>query len=85
MTEEQPSPPRTIDKETVLLAFESAISSLLGMRQLLDLLLPDGVSWVVPEPGECPHVNRAPSDPTFCLDCEREVGVSSGFSGGDSA
>lgn len=75
-------PARSIDKGAILLAFDSAISSLLGMRQFLDMLIPDGLEITVPEQTGCRHENRAPSDPTFCLDCEESVGVSSGFTGG---
>lgn len=72
--------PAEIDKETVLLAFDSAIASLMGMRTLLDTILPEGFVVTVPEQGACPHRNRAPSDQSFCLDCEQHIGVSGGFS-----
>lgn len=75
--DEIPAPPSqhpaVLDKETVLLAFDSAIASLMGMRQLIDVVVPDGFQIVIPEPGACPHKNRAPSMPSFCLDCEQEV------------
>lgn len=75
-------PDESVSKDDILLVFDSAISTLMSMRMLLDRLIPDQAVILGAEPGVCPHVNRAPSDPAFCLDCEQEVGVSSGFSGG---
>ena len=77
--------PETFTKDEILLAFDSAMASLMTARLLLDRIIPDGAGFIVPEQGKCAHVNRAPSDPDFCLDCETEVGVSSGFSGGDES
>jgi hypothetical protein len=74
---ERPAPaPMELDKETLLLAFDSAIASLMGMRHLVMAVVPDGMVVTVPEQTECLHKNRAPSYPAFCLDCEQEVGVS---------
>lgn len=72
-----------VSKDEILLTFDSAIGTLMSMRTLLDKIIPDGTSLKVEDPGgECRHVHRAPSDENFCLDCEQEVGVSSGFGGG---
>lgn len=75
-----------VAKDEILLAFDSAISSLMGMRMLIDKLIPDDVELVgAPDEG-CRHENRAPSDPSFCLDCEQTVlGASGGFTGGDGS
>lgn len=87
MSDQVPEGAKEIDKEMILLAFDSATSSLIAMRTLLDMLIPDGVTWIITEDdGSCPHANRAPSDASFCLDCEQTVGgVSEGFTGGESA
>lgn len=74
-----------IDKASIILAVESAIGSLMGLRLLLDTLIPDGAVWQVGVEQGCKHANRAPSDASFCLDCETEVGVSAGFTGGDGS
>lgn len=75
-----------VSKDDIMIAFDSAIGSLMGMRMLLDKILPDGVELVAQEEGACRHENRAPSDPSFCLDCEQTVpGASAGFTGGDGS
>ena len=78
-------PPEGVTKDDILLAFDSSIGVLMGMRTLLDKIIPDGAVILEQEEGVCRHLNRAPSDPSFCLDCEQEVGVSSGFGGGDGS
>lgn len=75
----------SVTKDDILLAFDSAIGALMGMRRLLDVIIPEGTVILVPEEGACRHEHRAPSDPAFCLDCEQEVGVSAGFTGGDDS
>lgn len=74
-----------IDKASIILAIESAVGSLMGLRLLMDTLIPDGAVWQVGAEQGCAHEHRAPSDPSFCLDCEEEVGVSAGFTGGDGS
>jgi hypothetical protein len=78
-------PPEGVHKDDILLAFDSAISTLMGMRMLLDRIIPNGAVLLEQEEGVCRHEHRAPSDPGFCLDCEQEVGVSSGFTGGEGS
>ncbi|AYD87358.1 hypothetical protein SEA_VALENTINIPUFF_62 [Microbacterium phage ValentiniPuff] len=74
-----------LTKDEILLAFDSAVGVLMSMRTLIDRgMLSTDVIYAM-APGACRHANRAPSDPSFCLDCEQEVGVSAGFTGGDGS
>lgn len=79
---EQPSPPVVLTKDELLLILDSTMASIASARMFIAKNMPaNAVILDVPE-GQCPHVNRAPSYPAFCLDCEQEVGVSAESPGG---
>jgi hypothetical protein len=83
---QEPDPRDVLTKDEVLLVLDSAMASIATARMFIARHWPEGTALVAdPSGGQCPHLNRAPSYPAFCLDCEQEVGVSPTSQGVDGS
>jgi hypothetical protein len=74
VSNQTPSDPTVLTRDEVLLALDTAMGTIATARMLIAKNWPEDAALVMEtEQQGCPHEHRAPSMPSFCLDCETDL------------